>query len=86
MDKGHGDPAARRSLLDLPDIDLPCPSPWYYRTAGTVRVAQSAISALLRFFPYSVPLRPAALYRTAAAWRGVTRPVLLQSASANANR
>ena len=22
---GHGDPAARRSLLDLPDIDLPCP-------------------------------------------------------------
>ena len=23
---GHGDHAARRSLLDLPDIDLPCPS------------------------------------------------------------
>jgi hypothetical protein len=25
MRKGHGDLAARRSLLDLPDIDLPCP-------------------------------------------------------------
>ena len=25
IDKGHGDPAARWSLLDLPDIDLPCP-------------------------------------------------------------
>jgi len=25
MRKGHGDHAARRSLLDLPDIDLPCP-------------------------------------------------------------
>jgi len=25
MKSGHGDPAARRSLLDLPDIDLPCP-------------------------------------------------------------
>jgi hypothetical protein len=25
MSNGHGDPAARPSLLDLPDIDLPCP-------------------------------------------------------------
>jgi hypothetical protein len=25
MSDGHSDPAARRSLLDLPDIDLPCP-------------------------------------------------------------
>jgi hypothetical protein len=25
MSGGHGDPAARRSLLDQPDIDLPCP-------------------------------------------------------------
>jgi len=25
MIDGHGDPAARRSLLDQPDLDLPCP-------------------------------------------------------------
>lgn len=37
-------------------------------------------------FPFPGFVLPAALYRTAAAWRGVTRPVLLQSASANARR
>jgi hypothetical protein len=26
MSKGHGDQAARWSLWDQPDIDLPCPS------------------------------------------------------------
>jgi hypothetical protein len=25
MIDGHGDPAARQSLLDQPDLDLPCP-------------------------------------------------------------
>jgi hypothetical protein len=44
------------------------------RTSGTLRVAQSAISALLRFFPHSVPSRPAVPRRGIPRSPGINQP------------